>query len=202
MHISDMLNPESLSEKVYSTSEARTRTQKNATPNIPRSAPLPTVTTTHINSSSSTFSYSYGNIISPRSHVAPGFSHRHNGDMTRQIFSSSHQNPLAGFGITSSAGESSHEHLLSDERTNIAPMTATATHPVLIHSTPQGLYTHAQQQGTDSLATLATLAASQDSRDKDIHRCRSWSQTIGVAYREPRKDSHQISPCDTTVVFE
>lgn len=200
MHISDMLNPEGHSEKVYSsTLEARTRTQNIATPNIPRSAPLPAVTTTHICSTTSTSSYSYGNIISPRSHVAPGFSHRYSGDMTPQMFFPSNRNPLAGFGITSLAGETLHEHLLNDEHTNISPMIVATTRP---HSTSQGLYTHAQPPGTDSLATLATLAASQDSRDKDIHRCRSWSQTIGVAYREPRKDSHQISPCDTSAVFE
>lgn len=197
-----MLNPESHSDKVYSsTLEARTRTPNTATPNIPRSAPLPALTTAHISSTSSTFSYSYGNTISPRSHVASGFSHRHNGNMAPQVFFS-HRNTLAGPGVVSSTGESSHEHLLSDERTKVSPMTVTTTRPVLIHSTSQGLYTHAQPPETDSLATLATLAASQDSRDKDIHRYRSWSQTIGVAYREPRKDSHQISPRDTAAVFE
>ena len=228
MHISDMLNPESLSEKGYSSQMRNTHgcTQNAGTP---RSAVAPAFNATQFNSISPMPPYSYGyDTYSTQSYPAPSDTNRHAYDVTPPSTQSTHhRTPTGGFSSSWSIGTSGGSYD-SSRGNNPKEAMHTSMHyphqPMLlpdkshanIDVNPHGLSKLAPAQASGSLTALAILATSRDSRGTGGTGCseswrwrdaeHSWSQESPAWGRAQFGDIHReshtrraVSPHDIAV---
>ncbi|RPB24546.1 hypothetical protein L211DRAFT_848854 [Terfezia boudieri ATCC MYA-4762] len=182
MDISDMLNPENHSEEVYSSSsQAHTRIQNTTT--TPRSTLSPT---TQLSSLPSTHTYDHGYDLCNRAtqpYQSPLDSRLYE-ISSPATFYSQHRKPavdsatgvpLRGYGTSSVPAQTNPSHmpmLIPRSLGTISQDRPTQNRCVMQGS--QGLYTHAQSQGTGPLAALATLATSRDFQDMNGQGTRRW----------------------------
>ena len=224
MDISDMLNPESLSEEVHpSLPQAHTRTQ-NIT-NTPRSTLSPA---TQLSSLSPAHSYchgydSYNTATQP--YQAPPIDSRVYEIGSFSTLYSQHRKPAVDSAIgrpSGGYGNSSSDYVPTKTSSSHIPVliprslgTTSQDRPSQnrnVMSSSQGLYTHTQPQGADSLAALATLATSRDFRDNNGQEIRRWGshqwdlestawgrQALSEGYHETqlRRGSQSSSPHGT-----
>ncbi|KAF8429618.1 hypothetical protein EV426DRAFT_703415 [Tirmania nivea] len=187
MDISDMLNPENHSEDVYpSSSQAHTRTQNTVATNIPRSTLSPATQLSSLPSAHS-YSHGYGSYnTATQPYQSPSNGCRLYETGSPATFYSQHRNstvesatsgPSRGYGNSSS-------HYPTQANSSRMPMQILCSSGTALHDRPsknrnvmsssQGLYTHTQSQGTDSLEALATLATSRDSWGNDGQEACHW----------------------------